>query len=44
MQYTRYSSQTLMKLEFSWQTFEKYLNSYFMKTRPVGAELFHVNR
>jgi hypothetical protein len=34
-----------MKLEFSRQILEKmlkYIN--FMKIRPVGAELFHVNR
>ena len=30
-----------MKLDFSWQIFEKY-SSIFMKIRPVGAELFHV--
>ena len=33
-----------MKLEFSWQFFEKYQVSNFMKICLVGAELFHVNR
>jgi hypothetical protein len=35
MQSIRYSFPVLMKLKFSWQI------SYFMKIRPVGAELFH---
>jgi len=39
MQSTRYSCQILMQLEFSVQIFEKY--SYFMKIRPVEAELFY---
>jgi hypothetical protein len=31
-----------MKLEFSGQNFEKYWQiPNFMKSRPVGAELFH---
>ena len=33
---TRYSSHSLMKLEFSRQDFEKYANN--MKIRPVGTE------
>ena len=36
-----------MKLEFSWQIFEKKKNtqnSNFMKIRPVGAEFFHADR
>jgi len=33
-----------MKLEFSWQSFEKYSNINFMKIRPVGSELFHADR
>jgi hypothetical protein len=33
-----------MKIEFSRQIFEKFSKiSNFMKIRPVGAELFHVN-
>jgi len=36
----RYSCQTLMKLKFFQQIFEKYSNISFMKIRPVGAELF----
>jgi hypothetical protein len=32
-----------MKLEFSWQIFEKKTQvSNFMKIRPLGAQLFHV--
>jgi len=31
----------LMKVEFSWQAFEKYSN--FMTIRPVGAELLHAD-
>ena len=30
-----------MKLEFSRQVFQKY--SYFMKIRPVGAEVIHAD-
>jgi hypothetical protein len=41
MSSTRYSCQSLEKLEVSRQTFEKYSN--FMKIHPVGAELFHVD-
>jgi hypothetical protein len=33
-----------MKLEFSRQTLEKIQMSYFLKTRPVGSELFHAER
>ena len=40
---TRYSCQTLMKLEFSRQIFEKTQISNFMKIRLVGAELFHAD-
>ena len=32
-----------MNLEYSWQIFEKYSTSNFMKTRPMGVELFHVD-
>ena len=39
---TRYSCQILTKLESSRQISEKILKYViFMKTRPVGAELFH---
>ena len=41
MQSILFSSQIVMKLEFSWQIFEKYSKSNFMKIRPVGADLFH---
>ena len=34
----------LMKLEFSQRMFEKYPNICFMKIRPEGATLFHVDR
>jgi len=30
-----------MKIEFSWQIFEKYSNINFIKIRPVGVEFFH---
>jgi len=33
-----------MKLEFSQQILEKTQTPNFMKIRPVGAELFHVDR
>jgi hypothetical protein len=33
-----------MKLEFSGQIFEKYLNIKFHNIRPVGAELFRTDR
>jgi hypothetical protein len=37
--------QILVKLEFYGQTFEKKTQfSYFMKIRPVEAELFHADR
>jgi len=32
-----------MKHEFSRQIFEKYSNINFMKIRPVGTVLFHVD-
>jgi hypothetical protein len=38
---TRYSSQILMKLDFSWQIFEKYSNIKFHENCSVGAELLH---
>jgi hypothetical protein len=38
MQSTGYSCRILIKLEFSWQIFEN-----FMEIRPVGAELFQVD-
>ena len=34
---------TLMKLEFSGRILENTPMSYFMKIRPVGAELFHAD-
>jgi hypothetical protein len=42
---TRHSCQILMKLEFSWQIFEKKKpsNLKFRKIRPVGAESFHAD-
>jgi hypothetical protein len=43
MSSTRYSCQTLIKLEFSRQIFATYPKSNFMKIRPVVAELFHAN-
>jgi len=43
MSSTRYSCQTLIKLEFSRQIFATYPKSKFMKIRPVVAELFHAN-
>jgi hypothetical protein len=40
----RYSSQNLMKLEFSRQSFEKKsLNINFMKILPLGAKFFHAD-
>jgi hypothetical protein len=39
-----YSCPIIIKLEFSKQILEKYLNIKFhLKNRPVGAELFHAN-
>ena len=32
-----------MKLELSWQIFEKSLNVKFRQIRPVGVEFFHAN-
>jgi hypothetical protein len=32
-----------MKLEFYWQILEKIEISSFIKIRPMGAELFHVD-
>ena len=43
MKGTRYSYQILMKLEFYRQIFENTQISHFVKTRPAGAELFHVD-
>jgi len=37
-----HSGKILRKLEFSRQISEK-IKLYFMKIRPVGAELFHVD-
>ena len=34
----------LMTLELSPQIVDKYSNTNFMKIRPVGSELFHVER
>ena len=39
---THYSSQILKKLKISLTIFEKYSN--FANIRPMGAELFHVDR
>jgi len=39
----RFSCQVSVNLEFSWQFFDRY-SKHFMKIRPVGAELFHVER
>ena len=33
-----------MKIEFSWQIFEKFFKSNFMQIRPVGVELFRADR
>ena len=41
VQYRRHYCQILMKLGFSRQIFEKYLNMKFHENLPVGAELFH---
>ena len=41
MQRTRYSCQTLMKIEFSEQISEKCSNIKLLKIRSVTAELFH---
>ena len=44
---TRYSCQILMKLEFSWQVFEKSSSIKFHENssiRPLGAELLHADR
>ena len=40
---TRYTSEILMKLEFSRQIFEKAQVSNFIKIRPVGVALFHAD-
>jgi len=41
---TRYSCNILMKLEYSPYICGKYKKkSYFVKIRPVGAELFHAD-
>jgi hypothetical protein len=32
-----------MKLEFSWKIFERVSHIIFIKIRPMGAELFHVD-
>jgi len=32
-----------MTLEYSRQIFEKYSKTYFLKIRPVGAELCHAD-
>jgi len=39
MQRTRYSSQILMKLEFSRQFFEKYSNVKFHENPPSGSQV-----
>ena len=44
MSSTSYSCKILMKLEFSLHTHEKNIEkSNFVKSRPVGAELFHAD-
>ena len=40
---TRYSCQTLVKLEFSGQIFEKYSNLEFHENPSSGTELFHAD-
>jgi hypothetical protein len=42
MESTSYSCQTLMKLEFSQQIYEKYSN--FMKICPMAAKLLQADR
>jgi len=44
MKSTRYSYPILTKIEFSRQFSENPQISYFMKIRPVGAELFYAER
>ena len=42
---TRYSCQILMKLKFSWQSFEKKAQIWrLIKIRAVGAELYLIDR
>lgn len=41
---TRYSCQIVVKLEFSWQTFENRQISNFTKIHLVGAELSHADK
>jgi hypothetical protein len=40
--FSQFREKASMKLEFSWTIFKIYSN--FMKIRPAGAELFHVDR
>ena len=43
--HVKYSCQIPMKLEFSWQIFEKNTQiSNSNKIRPVGTEVFNVDR
>ena len=42
--YVKYSCQILVELESFQQFFGKSSNISFMNIRPVGAELFQVNR
>ena len=43
MESIRYSCEILMKSEFSLDFLEKYPNVKFMKIRPMGEQLFHVD-
>ena len=40
LQSTRYSCQIIMEPRLSWQIFQKYILSNFLKVRSMGAELF----
>ena len=44
MQGTCYSYQILIKLEFPQHILKNTHMSYFVKSQPVGAELFHMDR
>jgi hypothetical protein len=43
MQIIRYSCRIVIKLDFSRQIFEKYINTKFMKIRQWGVELFRAD-
>jgi len=44
MQSTRYSGQILLKLEFSWQIFEKYANVKFHENQSGGSRVVSCGR